>query len=182
MRWASAMNGMALHGGFISLWRNLPGVRRIINASPGDSGFLALMEQRVIYVMTHDSIGLGEDGPTHQPVEHLASLRVIPNLYVFRPADATETAECWALALSLKDSPSILSLTRQTLPALRTEYTKDEFVRTRGLRYSDQLPGEHGAGGEKMSSLLIDHLPLVTIRPQVQSLHSLSMHRNGAGG
>ena len=71
--------------------------------------------------MTHDSIGLGEDGPTHQPVEHLTSLRLIPNLAVYRPADAVETAECWALALERRDGPSLLALTRQNLPQLRTE-------------------------------------------------------------
>ena len=121
---ASMMNGIALHGGFIPYGGTFlvftdycrPAIR-----------LSALMQQRVIYVMTHDSIGLGEDGPTHQPVEHLASLRAIPNLYVFRPADATETAECWALALTLKNSPSVLSLTRQNMPALRTQYTKDNL-------------------------------------------------------
>ena len=82
------------------------------------------MRLRVIYVMTHDSIGLGEDGPTHQPVEHLASLRAIPNLNVYRPCDIVETAECWATALSTKSTPSILALSRQSLPCLRTEYTE----------------------------------------------------------
>ncbi len=85
----------------------------------------ALMKQRVIYVMTHDSIGLGEDGPTHQPVEQLSSLRSIPNLNVFRPADTTETYECWELALKNFNSPSILALTRQTLDPVRKEFTKD---------------------------------------------------------
>ena len=79
----------------------------------------ALMGQRVIHVMTHDSIGLGEDGPTHQPVEHLAALRAIPNLLVFRPCDAVETVECWQLALEAHDRPSVLALTRQNLPQLR---------------------------------------------------------------
>ena len=79
----------------------------------------ALMNLRVIYVMTHDSIGLGEDGPTHQPVEHLSALRAIPNLKVFRPADPIETAECWALALRTDSGPSILALTRQNLPLVR---------------------------------------------------------------
>jgi transketolase len=78
------------------------------------------MGVRVIYVMTHDSIGLGEDGPTHQPVEHLAALRAIPNIQVFRPADAIEVAECWELALSSARTPSILALTRQSVPPLRT--------------------------------------------------------------
>src|SRR5262249_299470 len=79
----------------------------------------ALMGERVIHVMTHDSIGLGEDGPTHQPVEHLAALRAIPNLQVFRPCDAVETVECWQLALENSAAPSILALTRQNLPQLR---------------------------------------------------------------
>ncbi len=124
----AAMNGMALHGGFIPYGGTFliftDYMRPAIRLS-------ALMQQRVIYVMTHDSIGLGEDGPTHQPVEHLASLRAIPNLNVFRPCDATETAECWALALTQKNTPSILSLTRQNLPALRTEYT-DQNLCARG--------------------------------------------------
>jgi transketolase len=79
----------------------------------------ALMGQRVVYVMTHDSIGLGEDGPTHQPVEQLAAVRAMPNLNVFRPADPIETAECWELALAAAGTPSILALTRQAVPALR---------------------------------------------------------------
>jgi len=81
----------------------------------------ALQRARVIYVMTHDSIGLGEDGPTHQPVEHLMALRVIPNLDVYRPCDAVETAECWALSLEDSDGPSLLALSRQNLPQLRLE-------------------------------------------------------------
>jgi len=79
----------------------------------------AFMGAGVIYVMTHDSIGLGEDGPTHQPVEHLAALRAMPGLYVYRPADPVETAECWAVALRRRDAPSLLALTRQALPLLR---------------------------------------------------------------
>jgi transketolase len=89
------------------------------------------MGQRVIYVMTHDSIGLGEDGPTHQPIEHLASLRAMPNLAVYRPADTVETAECWLLALQDTHRPSILALTRQNLPTLRTAHT-DENLSARG--------------------------------------------------
>ena len=85
----------------------------------------ALMEQRVIHVMTHDSIGLGEDGPTHQPVEHLASLRCIPNLLVMRPADAVETAECWELAINQNNRPSLMALSRQNLPLLRTEHAPE---------------------------------------------------------
>ncbi|WP_350335174.1 transketolase [Coralliovum pocilloporae] len=116
---AAAMNGMALHGGVIPYSGTFlvfaDYARPAIRLS-------ALMGQRIVYVMTHDSIGLGEDGPTHQPVEHMASLRAIPNLNVFRPADVTETAECWQLALETKDAPSVIALTRQNLPALRTSF------------------------------------------------------------
>lgn len=116
---AAAMNGIALHGGLI----------------PYSGGFLifsdycrpsvrlaALMGIRVVHVWTHDSIGVGEDGPTHQPVEHVAALRAIPNLLLFRPADETETAECWQIALKTKDRPSGLALTRQNLMPVRKEY------------------------------------------------------------
>jgi transketolase len=118
---AAAMNGMALHGGIIPYSGTFlvfadycrPAIR-----------LAALMGERVIHVMTHDSIGLGEDGPTHQPVEHLAALRAIPNLNVFRPADAVETVECWQLALEARETPSVLALTRQNVPQLRR--TRDE--------------------------------------------------------
>jgi transketolase len=89
----------------------------------------ALMGVRVVYVMTHDSIGLGEDGPTHQPVEHLAALRCIPNLLVFRPADAVETAESWELALAARSAPSVIALTRQGVPALRRDATENRTAR-----------------------------------------------------
>jgi transketolase len=113
---AAAMNGMALHGGIIPSGATFmvftdycrPSIR-----------LAALMGIRTIQVMTHDSIGLGEDGPTHQPIEHLAALRAMPNLNVFRPADVVETAECWELALKETCTPSILALTRQNLPQLR---------------------------------------------------------------
>ncbi|MDP7353395.1 MAG: transketolase, partial [Acidimicrobiales bacterium] len=112
------MNGLALHGGIMPYGGTFmvfcdymrPAMR-----------MAALMGLRVVYVLSHDSIGLGEDGPTHQPVEHLASLRAMPNLAVFRPADAVETAECWALALERSTGPSALALSRQGLPALRLE-------------------------------------------------------------
>jgi transketolase len=115
---AAAMNGLALHGGVIPYGGTFlvfsdycrPAIR-----------LAALMRQRVVYVLTHDSIGLGEDGPTHQPVEHLAALRAIPNLLVFRPADTIETAECWELALDSRDAPSVLALSRQGLPSLRQD-------------------------------------------------------------
>ena len=92
---------------------------------------------RVVFVMTHDSIGLGEDGPTHQPVEHLAALRCIPNLHVHRPADAIETAECWQLALERADGPSVLALTRQGLPAVRTVHSGDNRARRGGYVLSE---------------------------------------------
>ena len=125
---AAAMNGIALHGGFVPYGGTFliftdycrPAIR-----------LSALMQQRVIYVMTHDSIGLGEDGPTHQPVEHLASLRAIPNLNVYRPCDVVETAECWAASLETSSTPSVLSLSRQGLPCLRTEHT-DENLSAKG--------------------------------------------------
>jgi len=114
---AAAMNGIALHKGLIPYGGTFlvftDYARPAIRLS-------ALMGQKVIYVMTHDSIGLGEDGPTHQPVEHVSTLRAIPGLLVFRPADAVETLECWQLAIEA-DKPSILALSRQNLPALRTE-------------------------------------------------------------
>ncbi len=113
---AAMMNGMALHGGIIPYSGTF---LQFADYSRPAIRLGALMKQRVIHVMTHDSIGLGEDGPTHQPVEHLAALRAIPNLYVFRPCDGVETAECWELAINLQNSPSIMALTRQGLPTLR---------------------------------------------------------------
>ncbi|MBO6791773.1 MAG: transketolase [Dinoroseobacter sp.] len=117
---AAAMNGMALHGGV----RPYGGTFMCFtDYARGAMRLSALMKQPVVYVMTHDSIGLGEDGPTHQPVEHLAMLRATPNTQVFRPADAVETAEAWQVALETTDQPSVLSLTRQGLPTVRTEHT-----------------------------------------------------------
>ena len=123
---AAAMNGMALHGGVIPYSGTFfvftdymrPAIR-----------LAALMRQRVIHVLTHDSIGLGEDGPTHQPVEHLASLRAMPNVHMFRPADAMETAECWELALRRADGPSLLALSRQALPAMRSDIGENRSAR-----------------------------------------------------
>jgi transketolase len=114
---AAAMNGMALHGGVIPY----SGTFLVFSDYSRPAIRLgALMGARVIHVMTHDSIGVGEDGPTHQPVEHVASLRAIPNLLVFRPADAVETAECWKLALDARATPSVIALSRQKVPAVRT--------------------------------------------------------------
>ncbi len=115
---ACAMNGMALHGGVIPYG----GTFLIFSDYCRNAVRLSALQQtRAIYVFTHDSIGLGEDGPTHQPVEQLMSLRLIPNLNVFRPCDVVETAECWALALSTPETPSVLALSRQNLPQLRSE-------------------------------------------------------------
>ncbi len=113
---AAAMNGMALHGGVIPYGGTF---LVFTDYARGAIRLSALQQARVIYVMTHDSIGLGEDGPTHQPVEHLASLRAMPNLLVMRPCDAVETAECWALALEQTDRPTVLALSRQGLPQVR---------------------------------------------------------------
>jgi transketolase len=138
---AAAMNGMALHGGIIPYGGTFlvftdycrPAIR-----------LSALMHQRVIYVMTHDSIGLGEDGPTHQPIEHLSALRAMPNLNVFRPADGVETAECWELALKASTRPSILALTRQAVPNLRTAPT-DENLCGKGAYVLKEPSGKRAA-------------------------------------
>jgi transketolase len=136
---AAAMNGMALHGGIIPYSGTFlvfsdycrPAIR-----------LAALMGLRVIHVMTHDSIGLGEDGPTHQPVEQLAALRAIPNLRVFRPCDTVETIECWQIALETKNGPSVLALSRQNLPQVRQGF--DAHNRCTGGAY--ELAGaESGA-------------------------------------
>jgi transketolase len=136
---ASAMNGMALHGGVIPY----SGTFLVFSdyARPAIR-LAALMGQRVIHVLTHDSIGLGEDGPTHQPVEHLAALRAIPNLLVFRPCDAVETLECWQLALLARTSPSVLALTRQNLPQLRTGVAAENYCAAGAY---ELLPAEGGA-------------------------------------
>ena len=121
---AAIMNGLSLYGGIIPYSGTFLCFSDYARPAMRLS---SLMGIRVIYVMTHDSIGLGEDGPTHQPVEHLASLRAIPNHLVFRPADVVETAECWQLALKSKTTPSTLALTRQGLPTLRKNYDEDNL-------------------------------------------------------
>ena len=141
---AAAMNGMALHGGFIPYGATFliftdycrPSIR-----------LSALMKQRVIYVMTHDSIGLGEDGPTHQPVEQLSSLRAIPNVNVFRPCDAIETAECWQIALLSTETPSVLALTRQGLAPTRTTHSSENLSARGGYIAAD-------AEGERKATIL----------------------------
>ena len=135
---AAAMNGMVLHGGVVPYGGTFLTFSDYMRPSVR---LAALMGIRVVYVMTHDSIGLGEDGPTHQPIEHLASLRALPNLAVFRPADAVETAECWALALARKTGPSLLALSRQNLPTLRTTHS-DENLSAKGAY---EIAGEAGA-------------------------------------
>lgn len=141
---AAAMNGIALHGGFIPYGATFliftdycrPSIR-----------LSALMKQRVIYVMTHDSIGLGEDGPTHQPVEQLSSLRAIPNVNVFRPCDAIETAECWQIALQSTETPSVLALTRQGLAPTRTTHSSENLSARGGYIAAD-------AEGERKATIL----------------------------
>lgn len=126
---AAAMNGMALHGGLIPYGATFLVFTDYCRPSIRLS---ALMQQRVIYVMTHDSIGLGEDGPTHQPVEHLAALRAIPNLLVLRPGDAIETAEAWEIALANTNRPSILALSRQAVPTMLRETLGSENLSAKG--------------------------------------------------
>ncbi|MGD1955680.1 MAG: transketolase [Sphingomonadales bacterium] len=129
----AAMNGMALHGGVIPYGGTFLVFSDYVRPAMRLS---ALMGQRVIYVMTHDSIGLGEDGPTHQPVEHLAALRAMPNMLVMRPADVIETMECWQLALQQTTRPSTLALPRQGLPTLRTQHVADNVCAKGAYRLS----------------------------------------------
>ncbi|MEI8296226.1 MAG: transketolase, partial [Alphaproteobacteria bacterium] len=131
---AAMMNGLALHGGFIPYGGTFLIFSDYLRPALRLS---ALMEQRVIYVLTHDSIGLGEDGPTHQPVEHLAALRAIPNLNVFRPADATEVAECWELAIQSETAPSVIALTRQAIQPLRQKYSSENLCARGGYVIQD---------------------------------------------
>jgi transketolase len=142
---AAAMNGMALHGGIIPYGGTFLVFTDYCRPSIRLS---ALMGQRVIYVMTHDSIGLGEDGPTHQPVEHLAALRAIPNLHVLRPADAVETLECWATALENDGGPTVLALTRQNVPALRTTDGTENLSAKGGYVLAE------AEGGERQATLI----------------------------
>ncbi|MCM8733217.1 transketolase [Azospirillum sp. A1-3] len=138
---ATLMNGMTLHGGIIPYGGTF---MQFADYCRPSIRLASLMKQRTIFVMTHDSIGLGEDGPTHQPVEHLAALRAIPNLLVLRPADAVETAECWQIALEATGSPSVLALTRQNVPTLRTEHTA-ENLSARGAYVLAEAEGERKA-------------------------------------
>jgi transketolase len=135
---AAAMNGIAAHGGLIPYGGSFLCFTDYCRPSIRLSAFMGL---RVVYVMTHDSIGLGEDGPTHQPVEHLAALRAIPGLWVLRPADAVETAECWALALARHDGPSVMALSRQGLPLLRADASADNLSARGGYVLSEPAGG-----------------------------------------
>ena len=141
---AGAMNGLALYGGLIPYGGTFLVFTDYCRPSIRLS---ALMKQRAVYVMTHDSIGLGEDGPTHQPVEHVAALRTIPNLHVFRPADGVETAECWELAVLTSDSPSVLALTRQGVSNLRTSVDSNNLC-AKGAYVI------HGADGDRDVTLV----------------------------
>ena len=138
---AAVMNGLALHGGVVPYGGTFLVFADYLRPALRLS---ALMAQRVIYVLTHDSIGLGEDGPTHQPVETLASLRAIPGVAVFRPADAVETAECWQLALERTEAPSVLALTRQGVSTLRTNFT-EENLSARGAYVIREAEGRRAA-------------------------------------
>ena len=138
---AAIMNGLALHGGVVPYGGTFLVFADYLRPALRLS---ALMGQRVIYVLTHDSIGLGEDGPTHQPVETLASLRAIPGLAVFRPADAVETAECWQLALERKNAPTVLALTRQGVATVRTGFTEENLC-ARGAYVLREADGARAA-------------------------------------
>jgi transketolase len=179
---AAAMNGMALHGGVIPYGGTFlafadycrPAIR-----------LAALMGLRVVFVMTHDSIGLGEDGPTHQPVEHLASLRAMPGLTVYRPCDAVETAECWALALADRAGPSVLALTRQNLAPARLQHT-DENLSARGAYVLADAPDPQvvllASGSEVEIALAAQEtLACEKIRARVVSAPSFERFRAQSG-
>jgi transketolase len=159
---AACMNGIALHKGLIPYGGTFLVFTDYARPSIRLS---AIMGQRVIYVMTHDSIGLGEDGPTHQPIEHLSALRAIPNLQVLRPADAVETLECWQIALETTDKPSILALSRQNLPPLRTENVEDNLC----AKGAYVIAGEPNADATIFATgsevaIAVESLPLLTER------------------
>ena len=173
---AAIMNGIALHKGLIPYGGTFlvftDYARPAIRLS-------AIMEQRVIYVMTHDSIGLGEDGPTHQPVEQVAALRAIPHLLVLRPADAVETLECWQIALETHNRPSILALSRQNLPTLRNEYVKENLSAKGGYKIAgdDKADAVIFATGSEVA-IAVDALALLKakgISAKVISVPSLEL-------
>ena len=139
---AAVMNGLALHGGFIPYGGTF---LVFVDYMKGAIRLSALMGLRVIYVLTHDSIGLGEDGPTHQAVETVASLRAIPNFNLFRPCDAVETAECWAIALKSTKTPAGLALSRQGVPTLRIDHTEENLSERGAYILADAEGGERKA-------------------------------------
>jgi len=176
---AAAMNGIALHGALIPYGATFLVFTDYCRPSIRLS---ALMRQRVIYVMTHDSIGLGEDGPTHQPIEHLASLRAIPHLLVLRPADGVETAECWEIALKYTENPSILALSRQAVPNLRRTHT-DENLSAKGAYVLREAEGVRDvtliATGSEVGVAVAaaDALAKEGIRAAVVSMPSMELFR-----
>ncbi len=157
---AAAMNGISLAGGFIPYGGTFLAFLDYLKPALRLS---ALMKRQVIYVLTHDSIGVGEDGPTHQPIEQLASVRAMPNILVMRPADSVETAECWEIALKTKDKPSVLALSRQALPLLRQKADENMCLKG-GYLLSSQ------AEGQKRQLTLIATGSEVSLAVQVQSL------------
>ena len=138
---AAAMNGIAAHGGVVPYGGTF---LCFSDYARGAIRLSCLMGVRVVYVLTHDSIGLGEDGPTHQPVEHLAILRATPNMHVFRPADTIETAEAWELALTNLDTPAVLALTRQNLATVRTKHSRKNLT-ARGAYVLAEAEGKRRA-------------------------------------
>jgi transketolase len=140
---AAMLNGIALHGGLIPYAGTFMVFADYMRPS---IRLAALMSQRVIYVFTHDSIGVGEDGPTHQPIEHAASLRAIPNLTLLRPADANETSLAWLVALEHTSGPTALALTRQALPV----YDRQKFASHEGLRKGAYVMGDLGQGSPQV--------------------------------
>ena len=136
---AASMNGMALHGGIIPYGGTFLVFTDYLRPS---LRLAALMKTRVIFVMTHDSIGLGEDGPTHQPVETIASIRCMPNVLMLRPCDAVETLECWQIAIENDSGPSVLALSRQGLPALRTNHTNENLCSKGAYEISPAADGK----------------------------------------
>lgn len=174
---AAAMNGLTLHGGVVPYGRAFLVFSDYCRPSIRLS---ALMGQQVIYVLTRGSIALGEYGPTHQPVEHLAALRAIPNLNVFRSADMVETAECWAAALLDAGTPSILALTRQTLPQLRKDHSRENLCERGGyvLRKSADAVAtliatgsEVGLAVEAADQLIDQNIPVRVV--SLPNLHSI---------
>lgn len=175
---AACMNGLALHGGLLPYAGTF---LQFADYSRPAIRLGALMKQRVVHVMTHDSIGLGEDGPTHQPVEHLAALRAIPNVYVFRPCDGIETAESWELAINMQDAPSVLALTRQGLPTLCDD--RDENMVARGAYILRDCDGEpevtiFASGSEVM--LAVEAAEQIEARVRVVSVPCMDLFYENA--